>query len=320
MELRQLRCFAAVAEELHFGRAAERLHMLPSALGRQVRLLEEELGAPLLLRTTRHVALTPAGNLLLREAREILARAEQAARAVREMARAVSPVLRIGAIDSAAAGLLPELLYAFHARHPEIPTELMEGKSSRLLPLLVRGRLDLGLVRPPVEEPGIVFEHLLTERPVAALPSTHPLAARRRLRPRDLEALPLILPPRRTSPHSAGIVARLFDRLGLEPHVVQEADEKQTMVNLVAARIGVALLPEWMARIRVPGVVYRPLDLGEAGSLPEWALGVAWAEAQRSPGRDAFLALLRERFLPAPAGNPADDVASHAAAARPVPS
>lgn len=308
MELRQLRCFAAVAEELHFGRAAERLHMLPSALGRQVRLLEEELGAPLLLRTTRHVALTPAGNLLLREAREILARAEQAARAVREMARAASPVLRIGAIDSAAAGLLPELLYAFHARHPEIPTELMEGKSSRLLPLLVRGRLDLGLVRPPVEEPGIVFEHLLTERPVAALPSTHPLAARRRLRPRDLEALPLILPPRRSSPHSAGIVKRLFDRLGLEPHVVQEADEKQTMVNLVAARIGVALLPEWMARIRVPGVVYRPLDLGEAGSLPEWALGVAWVEAQRSPGRDAFLALLRERFLPAHGKNPAGDV------------
>jgi len=293
VELKQLRCFLAVAEELHFGRAAARLNMLPTALGRQVRLLEEELGTPLLRRTTRQVATTPAGAALAGEARAILEHAAMAARMVRGLAQAPGGPLRIGAIDSAAAGLLPDLLARFRAAHPEIDIRLVEAKSVEILPQLRSGRLDLGFIRPPpAAEPGLAFRWLLQEHPVAALPRRHPLASRRHLRLAELAELPLILPPRRTRPHSHDGVMRLFAGLGLSPRVAQEAEEKQTIVNLVAAGIGIAVLPEWAARMRVPGVVFRPVGLPEGVSLPEWGLGVAWDDRTPCAARALFLATL----------------------------
>ncbi|MXP63519.1 LysR family transcriptional regulator [Roseomonas sp. M0104] len=301
MDLKQLRCFLAVAEALHFGRAAARLNMLPTALGRQVRLLEEELGTPLLRRTTRQVATTPAGALLAEEARAILDRTALAARKVRAVAQAPGGSLRIGAIDSAAAGLLPDLLARFRAAQPEIAVRLVEAKSAEIVPMLHGGRLDLGFIRPPqTPEPGLAFRLLLQERPVAALPRRHPLARRRRLRLTELAGLPLILPPRRTRPHSHDGVVRLFAGLGLAPRVVQEAEEKQTIVNLVAAGIGVALLPEWAARMRVPGVVFRPVELPEGLDLPEWGLGVAWEEGSACAARTLFLAALEAGAAPPP--------------------
>lgn len=293
MELKQLRAFLAVAEELHFGRAAARLNMLPTALGRQVRLLEEALGTPLLRRTTRQVATTPAGDALAAEARAILEHAAAAARLVRGMAAHPAGRLRIGAIDSAAAGLLPGLLARFQASHPGITTRLTEAKGSAILPQLRAGRLDLGFVRPPLKpEPDLAFRWLLQEHPVAALPSHHPLARRRRLRLAELAPQPLILPPRRTRPHSHDGVMRLFAAVGLSPRVAQEAEEKQTIVSLVAAGIGIALLPEWAARMRVPGVVFRPVALPRAAAPPEWGLGVAWNPEAACPERALFLSLL----------------------------
>ncbi|PHK93277.1 LysR family transcriptional regulator [Pseudoroseomonas rhizosphaerae] len=293
MELKQLRAFLAVAEELHFGRAAARLNMLPTALGRQVRLLEEALGTPLLRRTTRQVATTPAGDALAAEARAILEHAAAAARLVRGMAAHPAGRLRIGAIDSAAAGLLPGLLARFQAAHPGIATRLTEAKGSAILPQLRAGRLDLGFVRPPLTpEPDLAFRWLLQEHPVAALPSRHPLARRRRLRLAELAPQPLILPPRRTRPHSHDGVMRLFAAVGLSPRVAQEAEEKQTIVSLVAAGIGIALLPEWAARMRVPGVVFRPVALPRAAAPPEWGLGVAWNPEAACPERALFLSLL----------------------------
>jgi DNA-binding transcriptional LysR family regulator len=294
VELKQLRCFLAVAEELNFGRAAHRLNMLPTALGRQVRLLEEELGAPLFERTTRQVAATPAGLVLLPEARGILDRAAAAGRMVQAMAPMAESALRIGAIDSAAAGLLPELLYRFRRTQPEVVTRLVEARSVQILPLLLAGKLELGFIRPPPPQDGLRFEWLLQEKPVVALPSRHPLARHRRLRLADLSGLPLVLPPRATRPHSHGVVTRLFALLGEAPLVAQEAEEKQTMIGLVAAGIGLALLPEWAARMRVPGAVYRPLDLPEGTGLPEWSLGAAWMENRPNPARDRFLAMLRQ--------------------------
>ena len=295
VELKQLRCFLAVAEELNFGRAAHRLNMLPSALGRHVRLLEEELGAALFERTTRQVATTPAGQALLPEARGLLERAAAAAQKVRALAPTADSVLRIGAIDSAAAGLLPDLLYAFRRLQPAVMTRLVEARSVQVLPLLVAGKLELGFIRPPPPQEGLRFEWLLQEKPVVALPSGHPLARHRRLRLADLTGLPLVLPPRATRPHSHGVVTRLFALLGEAPLVAQEAEEKQTMIGLVAAGIGLALLPEWAARMRVPGAVYRPLDLPEGTVLPEWSLGAAWMENRPSAARDGFLAMLQNR-------------------------
>jgi DNA-binding transcriptional LysR family regulator len=233
--------------------------------------------------------------VLLDKAHEILRHAADAVRLVREVAGPASQILRIGAIDSAAAGLLPALLYDFHARYPAIDTRLVESKSAQILPMLAAGRLDLGFVRPPVQQEGIAFEHLFDETPVAVLPQKSRLASRKRLRLQDLADLPLILPPRHTRPHSFGVVMRLFASLGVKPNVVQEAEEKQTIVNLVAAGLGVALLPEWMGRMRVPGVVYRPIDLPDTYAIPEWALGVAWLPDVRCAPRDRFLALVRDR-------------------------
>jgi DNA-binding transcriptional LysR family regulator len=305
MELRQLGCFLAVAEELHFGRAAARLHMLPSALGRHVRLLEDELGAPLFRRTTRQVGLTAAGAALLPDARALLERAAEAARRVRQAARAETRPLRIGAIDSAATALLPPLLYAFHQARPEVETRLWEEKSARLLPMLAAGRLDLAFTRPPQPAPGLEFLALRQEVLVVALPRGHPLARQRRIPLRALAAAPLILPSQRSRPHSFALVAHAFAAAGLPlPQGGQEAAEKQTIVNLVAAGLGLALVPDWTAQLRRPGVVYRPLAGAAGPARPEATLGAAWMPGHDCPARDAFLALLRQDFAPAP-GAPA---------------
>ena len=295
MDLKQLKCFAAVAEDLHFGQAARRLNMLPSALSRQIRLLEEDLGVRLLVRSTRHVRLTEAGTVLFEEARAILQRVAEAGQAVREAARSEPRILRIGAIDSAAAGYLPDFLYAFRDAHPEIGTELVESSSAQQLQLLLSGRLDIGFVRPPVQIPGLFFEHLIDETLMVALPRGHPLAARARIDIHELTAVPLILPPKRVRPHSFRLIMHMFEAAGTQPRVVQEASEKQTIVSLVAAGIGVALVPEWAAKLQLPGVVFRPIA-GEAVKPPpiEAALGMAWPTDQRCPPRDRFLEIVRQ--------------------------
>ena len=177
MDLPQLRYFVAVAEELHFGRAARRLEMLPSAVGRHIRLLEQSLGAQLLLRTTRNVTLSPDGEALLGEARALLAQADDLGRRFRERGRKRSQLLRVGAIDTAAAGLVPDLLHDFRKHRPDVTVQLVEDKTVRLLPRLLSGRLDLAFVRPPDNIDGKIDRLMLFhETPVVAVPARHPLA------------------------------------------------------------------------------------------------------------------------------------------------
>ena len=182
MELNQLRCFVAAAEELHFGRAAQRLDMLPSALGRHIRLLEDDLGTRLMTRTTRSVTLTDDGAMLLREARILLEQADSLAAKSARAAASETATIRVGAIDSAAAGLLPMLLQDFRRRRPDVTVKLTEEKTIRLLPRLMSGRLDLALVRPP-EKPDrrLEFLFLLHETAVVAVSDRHPLASRKRV-------------------------------------------------------------------------------------------------------------------------------------------
>jgi DNA-binding transcriptional LysR family regulator len=297
MEIRQLKCFVATAEELHFGRAAQRLGMLPAALGRQIRLLEETLGTRLLVRSTRHVALSAEGNALLDEARILLARVEAAATRIRDMARGESSSLRIGAIDSAAAGLLPLMLHDLKAARPDIAVQLLEDKTIRLLPRLLSGRLDLAFVRPPeTPHPELEFLPLFRESAVVALPEHHPLAARDSLSIADLADQPLIIPERRSRPHSHDLTVKLFAESGLSPRIAQRADEKQTIINLVAAELGVALVPRWIARMTVPGVVFKPLDLADETMADRLPLAAAWVRGSRDPSREAVLALLRTRL------------------------
>ncbi|MDP2334746.1 MAG: LysR family transcriptional regulator [Reyranella sp.] len=297
MDLTQLRCFVAVAEELHFGRAARRLDMLPSALGRQIRLLEESAGMPLLLRTTRNVALSPDGAALLDEVCALLGQAEALERRFHERGRRCARVLRVGAIDTAAAGLVPDLLHDFRERRAGVTVQLVEDKTVRLLPRLLSGRLDLAFVRPP-ESPDkrIEFLELFHETPVVALPSRHGLAKRRRLTVAALLGQPLIVPDRSSRPHSHDLTMKLFERAGLKPTIAQVAEEKQTIVNLVAARLGLAIVPRWASRFAVSGVRFIPLALENTTDLKLLPLAAAWLRGSRDPLRDEMLAVLRLRL------------------------
>lgn len=297
MELHQLRCFVAAAEQLHFGRAAQQLAMLPSALGRHVRLLEEDLGTRLFARTTRAVSLTEEGEALLRDARAILAKVEATEHAFRGRSRQqAARRLRIGAIDSAAAGLLPPLLRDFRSKHPDIAVQLIEEKTIQLLPKVLSGALDLAFVRPPQRpDKRLEFRDLLRETAIVAVPQRHALAKRKFIDLRDIAGEPMIVPNRRSRPHSHDLTMNLFDEAGLSPRLVQVADEKQTIINLVASRLGLAIVPRWTTRMGISGVRFVPLRIkdGSAGRLP---LAAAWLKSSRDPARDAVLSVLEKRL------------------------
>jgi DNA-binding transcriptional LysR family regulator len=297
MDLNQLRCFVAVADELHFGRAAQRLGMMPSALGRHIRLLEEHLGTRFMTRTTRNVALTEDGALLLDEARVLLAHADSLATRFRARGRSQAVTLRLGAIDSAAAGLVPLLLYDFRERRPDITVQLLEDKTSRLLPRLQSGRLDLAIVRPPQNpDNGLEFLFLLHETAVVAVPAQHPLAMRERVSIEDLADQLLIVPERRSRPHSYDLTMKLFSEAGLQARIAQIAEEKQTIVNLVAAELGVAIVPRSTSRMAAPGVRYVPLDLRPGAAMNKLPLSAAWVRGSRDAVRDEMLDTLRQRL------------------------
>ncbi|WP_431138569.1 LysR family transcriptional regulator [Enterobacter mori] len=292
MELQHLRCFLTVAETLHFGEAAHRLDMLPSALGRNIRLLEEALGTRLFTRSTRRVALTENGILLREEARKLLAHADAIMLQFRQNPRRAQPLLRVGTIDSAAIGLLPGLLKLFRQRYPEVEIQLYEDKTVHLLPKLKSGRLDLVFIRPP-SQLDTQFERLFLchEPGILALPSSHPFADRDAVEIRELEGMPMILPERRSRPHSHDLTMNLFQNAGIKVTVSQMADEKQTIINLVAAGIGLAIVPAWSSRFQVAGVKFVQLTGPEATGMP---LEAVWMHEAQDEIRDTMLTLLKE--------------------------
>ncbi|WP_425065975.1 LysR family transcriptional regulator [Reyranella sp.] len=295
MDLHQLRCFLAVADELHFGRAARRLEMLPSALSRDIRLLETSLGTRLLVRTTRNVMLSQDGAAFVDDARALVTRADALAAEVRERGRrrARSPV-RIGAIDTAAAGLVPALLRDFRELHASAAVQLVEDKTIRLVPKILSGRLDIAFIRPPERlDKRIELMMLFHETPVVAMPSRHRLAGRRRLSIEALAGEPMIVPDRSSRPHSHDLTIKLFERAGLRPNLSQIAEEKQTIVNLVAAGLGLAIVPRRASGLGVAGVRFVPLASRETAGLDLLPMAAAWLRNSRDPLRDELLALLR---------------------------
>lgn len=293
MELRQLKCFVAVAETLHFGRAARQMDMLPASFGRQIRLLEEGLGTRLLVRTTRHVALTEAGRDFAEAARDIVGRADRLEARFRDSRQDRGAVLRIGAIDSAAAGLMPQFLPRFREAHPDIDIEMLEQKTIRLLPRVLSGRLDAAIVRPPeIPDPRLVFRPLFHETAVVAVPEGHRLATRSEITVADMADEPLIVPDRSSRPHSHDLTMRLFLDTGHTPRVVQIAEEKQTIVSLVGSGVGLAVVPRWASRLAVGGVVFVALSVPPGLVRDKLALSVVWLRDTRHPARDAFLEVL----------------------------
>src|SRR2546423_7848902 len=262
-DFRQLRYFIAVAERLHFGRAAAALHISQPPLSRAIRALESQLGVVLLARSRRRVELTPEGSRLLDEARRLAAQLETAVAALRGMAAGEHGRLRIGFVSLADFGVLPGLLKAYKAAHPGVALALREMLSREQAAALAAGELDFGLLLPPVAG-AEALEHVVAQRErfVAALPSRHRLARERG--PLAVSALagePFVMVPREIAPGLYDIVAGLAARAGISLNVAQEAIQMQTVVSLVSSGLGVAIVPGPIANLpRRGGGVPPPPD------------------------------------------------------------
>jgi DNA-binding transcriptional LysR family regulator len=294
VELRHLRYFVAVAEELHFGRAAARLHLAQPPLSRQIRQLEVELGVPLFERSKRHVRLTDAGAVFLVEARAVLAAAEQAAQAARRAARGEVGQLTVGFIGAASYSVLPGIVQAFRARYPSVELVLHEMTTAEQLAALRDGQLGAGLVRPPVADPVLAATTVLREPLVVALPAAHPLAAQRRVAVAALAGEPWVLFPRRLAADLYDQILALCEGAGFRPRLAQEAVQMQTVVRLVGAGVGVSLVPRSAESLHSAGVAYRPLR----GAAAEVEMAVAWRRDEESALLRQFLDVARATAAP----------------------
>jgi DNA-binding transcriptional LysR family regulator len=270
MELRDLRYFVAVAQHRNFSRAAEQLQISQPALSEQIRKLEDELGAALFERTSRGAILTDAGEAFLPQARGVLAQADVAAESVRMVAEGVAGTLTIGFIDSAALGILPALIRRFTARYPNVKLRLRELGTRRQLEAVEAGDIDVGIVRGPVWNAGLAGRQIAAEPLLLALPAEHRLAHEDAARVADLRDEGFITYP---ADRGAGLyeeTLRLCHDAGFDPKIVQEANEISTIIGMVAAGLGVAIVPSSVGAIAPGGVVYRPTD--PHAELERWAV------------------------------------------------
>lgn len=268
MELRQLRYFVAVAEELHFRRAAARLHISQPPLSQQIAALEQELGVRLLERSRRRVELTPAGEAFLRDARATLAELDVAVSTARAIDAGQEGRLRVAFVGSALLSIVPAAVQRLRRARPGVEIELRERSTVEQLRGLATGLVDVGLVRPPIEaDPALDSEVVLRERTVAAVPAGHALASLRRVPVRRLAGEPLVLFPRPQAPGFHDLLIGRLAATGRTPHVVQYAPEMTTIIGLVAAGIGVSPVPESVAHLALEGVAYRPLAGAPATQL-----------------------------------------------------
>jgi DNA-binding transcriptional LysR family regulator len=290
-EIWQLRYFVAVAERLHFGRAAEALHISQPPLSRAIRALEERLGVALLARSRRRVELTAEGARFLEEARRVIGQLERAVQELRAMASGEQGRLRVGFVSLADYGVLPGLLKSYKGAHPRVTLSLREMLSPEQAAALGAGELDFGLLLPPVTGEG-ALEHLVVQRErfVAALPSRHRLArAEGRLAMSELGGEPFVMVPREIAPGLYDIVRGLAARAGIPLNVAQEAIQMQTVVSLVSSGLGVAIVPASLANLGRRGVVYRPL----ADRHPRLELWLAWPRVVLSAAAREFVAHAR---------------------------
>ncbi len=290
VELRQLRYFIAVAEELHFTRAAARLHIAQPPLSQQVQQLERELRTPLLRRSSRRVELTPAGQAFLVEARKVVAQAERAAQVARQAAGGPAARLELGFVDSSLHGYLPQLLRQFREERPEVHVALRELSTGRQVEALQRETLHAGLLRPTRGGPQLVMEEIGRERLVVAMPIDHPLRRHDVVQAQHWRGAPFVFFQRSVAPGLHDQLMGLFRRAGFAPQIVEEASEGHTLVGLVAAGLGVSLVPETLAQWRRGDVLYRPLAEPSA-----WvAMCLAWRRDERSEVVSAFVASARK--------------------------
>ena len=296
MELRHLRYFVTLAEELHFGRAAEKLHIAQPPLSQQIRHLETELGFELFHRTKRSVQLTEAGQIFLIEAQQILKQLEQAIQLGRQTSRGELGQLVVGFISSAAYNILPYILRTFRTRVPQVRLDLHELTTREQLQQLQEGKIDVGFLRPPVEEDTFFcYEEVFAESLIVALPENHPqvnqpLLNQSLVNLQSLAMEPFILFPRSLAPGLYDLIISLCHQADFSPKVTQEAIQMQTIVSLVAGGMGVAIVPESLQNLQRTGVVYRNIESG----TPKVTIVAIWRKQESSPIVKRFLEIVRE--------------------------
>ncbi|SHK16657.1 transcriptional regulator, LysR family [Pseudonocardia thermophila] len=291
MRYRRLQYFVAVAEELSFTRAAERLHMAQPPLSQQIVLLEKELGVALFDRSRRNIRLTPAGAAFLPEARRLLADLDDTVRMIRRVAEGSVGRLSVGLVPSAADWHLPDVLRAFRADHPDVELVLRELPPDPLLEAVTAGRFDLGIMYRPVSSDGLVELLLASDELVLALPTDHPAAENHG--PVSLAAVagePFVMPEQHDVPGLHSAISGAFADAGIVPRIAQRGVWLiQTVLALVAAGIGLALVPAPVALHGRPGVAFRPLR----GVQRRAELVAVWRPEPVVATRDALVGLLR---------------------------
>lgn len=293
MELRHLRYFVAVAEELNFTRAAERLNTAQPSLSQQIRHLEAELSVPLLARTKRSVALTEGGKAFLADARRILAQLDRAARRAAQAQQGKLAEVSVGIVPAAEIKILPRLVPLLERKRPGVRWTFHNLPSAEQKRMLATGSLDIGLLRGPLEDPRLEVETVLWEKLVAGLPSGHPLARKKTVAISQLNEMPFIMVSRRGSPELHDAVRAFCQRSGLHPRVAQRADNILGNLNMIRAGLGFALLPDYATSILPRGVVVKPLAVSP---LPMVPLVLAHRRSRRDGAIAAFKKILGECF------------------------
>ncbi len=289
MELRHLRYFVAVAEELHFGRAAEVLGIAQPPLSQQIKALEQEIGVELLLRTKRSVRLSAAGEIFLAESRKILSQADHAVNAAQRAARGEIGKLVIGFVSSAVYGRVPSIFSTMRARFPDVSLVLQDLSSEEQVEAMKAHRLDVGLIRPPVPAAEPLEVRVIWREPVVvALPQNHRLAGRKSIALSELAGESFLQVPRRYGPGFYDLLMRTCAMAGFSPKIVQEARSAPTIVNLVAGGMGISIIPSSLQALQRKGVVYRPIE----PPAPTTDLAVMWRPDDPSPALHAFLEIL----------------------------
>lgn len=294
IETRLIRQFIAVAEELNFHRAAERLHMSQPPLSQAIRKLEADIGSPLFIRTNRQVTLTPAGRAFLETARRVLADLDDGIAHTRRVAEGIAGRLALGFIALGPRPLITGALGRFRQRHPDVEFSLSEATTAEQVEALAKGELDLGFMRQPgAAGAGLATEPIQREAIHVALPAGHSSDTGGPVSLAALAGEPFVMSARRLGPSFHDQLIALCQHAGFSPRITQEGRQMQTLVGLVAAGFGVALVP---ASVVDPGradVVFRPLDVAAPPALTHVDLLMAWDPARAAPVRDRFMAEVR---------------------------
>ncbi|MFE1600411.1 LysR family transcriptional regulator [Methylobacterium sp. ID0610] len=293
MELRHLRYFVAVGREQSFTRAAETLHVAQPALSKQIQQLEEDLGLALIERGSRPVRLTEPGRLIFEQAIQILERVDDLRETGRRLRLAERNRFRVGFVASTLYGRLPEIIRGYRTKRPDVDLTLLELLTLEQIAALKEGRIDVGFGRIAIEDPAIARVLLRNERLIVAVPLGWDAGRRAPLRLRDLGDTPLIVYPKGARPNNADRILALVRAAGVRPPVIHEVRELQTALGLVAAGVGVCIVPASVERLRRDGVAYRPLD-EETALIP---VIMSYRKDDPSPEIGLILDCVREDYL-----------------------